>query len=236
MYDEELNEEMKNVIDELYRQTGYSNKGKNEEETILYNYKAKDGNVLEYEGKSERASEFNLNSSDIDIIVKVITECAAYQRASQKSMMATRASNVIPPDTDAEFKEQFKDSEALIQTRQTHMRDVADISRIISRGLGLNVDFAYLTGLVHDIGHTWNGHTGERILSAIARINDCGYIVHNAMGAYILERENIIKRAINEVKYYNPEIADKDIEDFMRYVIDGVVSHNGEGTIGKIIP
>ena len=202
----------------------------------LYDYKEPNKDLMDYDGYSEYAKKFNLKQSDILAIMKVITESAAYQRLSQKSMMSTKSSTIIPPENTEEFKDRFRDSEALIQTRQTHVREVADIARIISNGLGLNADFAYLIGFTHDIGHTWNGHVGERILSAIGRLNNSGYIVHNAMGAYIVERENIIDRAIQEVKQFNPKTKEKDIKEFMRYVIDGVVSHNGEGTIGKIIP
>ena len=116
------------------------------------------------------------------------------------------------------------------------MREVADVAKMISNGLGLNDDFAYLMGLLHDIGHTWNGHSGERMLSTVARLKNCGYIVHNAMGAYILERENIIEMAIKQVKQFNSTVKEDEIKEFMRYVMDGVVSHNGEGTVGKIIP
>lgn len=205
-------------------------------EDPLYDYKEPDENLMDYDGYSDYAKKFNLKKSDMLAIMKVITESAAYQRSSQKSMMATKSSTIIPPDNAEELQQIFKDSEALIQTRQTHMREVADISKMISNGLGLNADFAYLTGLMHDIGHTWNGHTGERILSAIGRLNDCGYIVHNAMGAYIVEREGIVDKAIEEVKQFNPNANRKEIKEFMRYIIDGVVSHNGEGVVGKIVP
>ncbi len=221
----ELNEK----IAQIYNQMGYSDKP-------LYDYKDMDEDLMDYEGYSEYAKRFNLKKSDVLAIMKVITESAAYQRSSQKSMMATRSNTIIPPDNTDELKQNFKDSEALIQTRQTHAREVADIAEIISNALGLNVDFSDLIALGHDIGHTWNGHTGERILSSIARLNNCGYIVHNAMGAYILERENIIERAIEEVKQFNPKTKEEDIKEFMRYVIDGIVSHNGEGVVGKIIP
>ncbi len=216
-------------IAEMYRQMGYS-------KDALYDYKEPDENLMNYEGYSKYAKKFNLRKSDVLAIMKVITESAAYQRSSQKSMMATKSSTIIPPDNTEELKQIFKDPEALIQTRQTHEREVADISKMISNGLGLNADFAYLIGLVHDIGHTWNGHIGERILSAIGRLNNCGYIVHNAMGAYILEREDIIDRAIEEVNQFNPKAKKRDIKEFMRYIIDGVVSHNGEGAVGKIVP
>ena len=208
-------------------------------EDPLYHYGEQDDDLMDFDyskGASEYAKMFNLKKSDILTIVKVITESAAYQRTSQKSMMATKSTTIIPPENADQLQKIFQDSEALVQTRQTHMREVADIAKLISNGLGLNTDFSYLIGLLHDIGHTWNGHTGERILSIIGRLNNCGYIVHNAMGAYILERENIIDRAIEEVKQFNPKVKEKDIQEFMRYIIDGVVSHNGEGVVGKIIP
>lgn len=212
---------------DFYEQTGYSGKE-------LYKYSEWKEDLLEFEGESEFIKKFNLKKSDINIIVKAITQSAAHHRSSQKSMMATKANTIVPPDNN--LKENFQDTESLIQTRQNHMREVAEISKLISEGLGLNGDFAYLTGLLHDIGHTWNGHTGERLLSSIARLKNCGYIVHNAMGAYILERENIIETAIEQVKQFNHKINEQEVRDFMKYVIDGVVSHNGEGTVGKIIP
>lgn len=221
--------ELNKKISQLYNQMGYS-------QETLYDYNKENSDLMDYNGVSKYAKKFNLKKSDIIAIMKVITESAAYQRSSQKSMMATKSNTIIPPDNTEELTQMFKDSEALIQTRQTHMREVADISNMISNGLGLNGDFAYLIGLMHDIGHTWNGHTGERILSAIGSLKDCGYIVHNAMGAYILEREDIIDKAIEEVEQFNPDVDKDEIKEFMRYVIDGVVCHNGEGTIGKIVP
>lgn len=222
--------EINKKIAQTYKSLGYS------EKNVLYDYKENDEDLMDYEGYSEYAKRFNLKKSDILAIIKVIKESAAYQRTSLKSMMATKTSTIIPPENTEELKQIFKDSEALIQTRQTHVEEVALIAEIISNGLGLNTDFAGSIGLKHDIGHTFNGHTGERILSAIARLKNCGYIVHNAMGAYILERENIIERAITNVKQFNPKANEDEIKDFMRYVIDGVVSHNGEGVIGKIVP
>lgn len=221
--------EITEKIAEIYKSMGYSYKP-------LYDYKEPAEDLMDYNGYSDYAKKFNLRKSDVLAIMKVITESAAYQRSSQKSMMATKSSTIIPPDTTQDLKEVFKDSEALIQTRQTHEREVADISKMISNGVGLNADLAYLIGLTHDIGHTWNGHTGERILSAIGRLKNCGYIVHNAMGAYIMERENIIDRAVEEVGQFNPRANEEEIREYMRYIIDGVVSHNGEGEIGKIVP
>lgn len=220
--------QMTKKLAEIHDTMGYSDRP-------LYEYK-EDPELMEYEGISQYAKKFNLRKSDVLAIMKVITESAAYQRGSQKSMMATKSNTVIPPENFEELKQIFEDSEALIQTRQTHEREVADIAKMIANALGLNEDLSYLIGLTHDIGHTWNGHTGERILSAIGRLKDCGYIVHNAMGAYIMERESIVDRAIADVKQFNPKANETEIKEFMRYVIDGIVSHNGEGTVGVIIP
>ncbi len=222
--------EMNKKFADIYGTMGYSNKP-------LYDYEEMDENIMDYDGMSEYATKFDIKRSTIIAITKAITESAAYQRTSQKSMMATRSTTIISPENqDEEYEKKFRDSEALIQTRQTHMREVADVAKMISNGLGLNDDFAYLMGLLHDIGHTWNGHSGERMLSTVARLKNCGYIVHNAMGAYILERENIIEMAIKQVKQFNSTVKEDEIKEFMRYVMDGVVSHNGEGTVGKIIP
>ena len=216
-------------IEDIHKSMGYSEKP-------LHPYQEFADDLMEYEGISEYAKKFNLRKSDILVILKVITESAAYQRSSQKSMMATRASTIIPPENSEELKQIFKDSEALIQSRQTHQREVADIASIISNALGYNVELAYSIGVDHDIGHTPHGHGGERYLSIIGILRNCGYMVHNAMGPYIFERENITKRIIKEVKQFNPKVKEEDINEFMRYMIDGIVSHNGEGTVGRFKP
>jgi len=215
------------LIDSFYRQLGYT-------DTELYNQW--DENLLEFEGESEFIKKFNLKKSDVKVIIKVLASSAAHHRSSQKSMMTPKNSTIVPPTDIANLKNIFKDSETLIQTRQEHMVEVAQIAELIANGLGLNNDFAYAIGLGHDIGHTGFGHYGERIMTAIARLKNCGYIVHNAMGAYIIERENILETAIREVKQFNVKADEEEIRKFMRYTIDGIVSHNGEGVVGKIIP
>ncbi len=273
-------------IENIHQSMGYSS-------TPLYDYKEQDINLMNYDGYSEYIKKFNIEQSAIDAIMLAITRSAAYQRTSQKSMMATIGNTIfteesetvldesekmiiiekiinsivcakvvseedaehlkeeayskineiieiqnssLTPEEKMQLEEIYKGFEALIQTRQTHMREVADIAKVVSHALGLNADFSYLMGLLHDIGHTWNGHTGERILSAISQLNDCGYIVHNAMGAYILERESIIEDAIKSAKNFSPNTEENELKEFIRYIIDGIVSHNGEGVVGKIIP
>jgi len=218
---------MKN-IEKIRNQMGYSEKP-------IYEYTEPADDLMDYEGYSPFAQKFNLKKSDILAIEKAMTTSAAHLRSSQKSMMATK-SLIIPEIEPKKIKSSLQELDSLIQTREKHMEEVANVAALIANGLGVNADLAYLTGFLHDIGHTWNGHTGERILSAIGSLKNCGYIVHNAMGAYIFERENIIDKTIQQLKTQNPKLDIEEFRRFMQYAIDGIVSHNGEGIIGKIIP
>lgn len=216
--------EFSKKVAELNSSMGYS-------ERPLTQYLEPDEDLMDYEGYSQYAKKFNLKKSDMLDIKDIATTTAAHQRSGQKSMMRTKLTIVTE-----DLKKVLKDLDALIQTRQTHQEEVGVVSEKISNGLGLNIDLAYLIGFLHDIGHTWNGHTGERILSSIGRLKNCGYMVHNAMGAYILERENIVDRIINKLKENHPKMKEEEFKEFMSYLIDGIVSHNGEGVIGKILP
>lgn len=55
----------------------------------------------------------------------------------------------------------------MISTRSSHVIQVTDIARNISRKLGLNEDLAEAIALGHDIGHSPFGHDGEKTLKAI---------------------------------------------------------------------
>ena len=53
------------------------------------------------------------------------------------------------------------------RTRLTHVLEVSQISRTISRSLSLNEDLSEAIALGHDLGHTPFGHAGEQALDKI---------------------------------------------------------------------
>ncbi len=71
------------------------------------------------------------------------------------------------------------------RTRLTHTIEVAQISRTLARSLGLNEDLAEAIALVHDLGHTPYGHSGEDVLDELLR--DHGGFNHNRQSLKIVD-------------------------------------------------
>jgi len=73
------------------------------------------------------------------------------------------------------------------RNRLTHTIEVAQISRDICRGLGLNEDLGESIALAHDLGHTPFGHVGEIELNKIMQDFDMRF-EHNEQSRRIVEK------------------------------------------------
>src|SRR6266852_760124 len=71
------------------------------------------------------------------------------------------------------------------RTRLTHTLEVAQISRTISRHLGLNEDLTEAIALSHDLGHPPFGHAGEQALAECMKNH--GGFEHNRHGLRIVD-------------------------------------------------
>ncbi|MBT4936577.1 deoxyguanosinetriphosphate triphosphohydrolase [Candidatus Peregrinibacteria bacterium] len=85
------------------------------------------------------------------------------------------------------------------RSRLTHTMEVAQISRDMSRSLGLNEDLAESIALAHDLGHTPFGHAGEQALNK--KMEEYGSsFEHNKQSLRIittLERRNLEYKGLN---------------------------------------
>ena len=98
------------------------------------------------------------------------------------------------------------------RTRLTHSMEVSQISRTLSRSLGLNEDLCETLSLSHDMGHTPFGHAGEEVLDKCMK--KFGGFNHNIQTLRIV--------TLLENKYYNFLGLNLTIE-----TLDGLIKHNG---------
>jgi len=104
-----------------------------------------------------------------------IIHCKAFRRLDEKAQ-------VFP----AFFGDHYR-------TRLTHTLEVAQISRDITRRLGLNEDLAEAIALAHDLGHPPFGHTGEDALNEIMKgfggsTGTPGHFEHNEQSRRVVEK------------------------------------------------
>ena len=121
--------------------------------------------------------------------------------------------------------------ESHLTSRATHQRLAAEIIKKIAHELNLNESYAYIGMLFHDAGHPFSAHEGEEIFNLIGRLNNCGYFHHNAKGVEVILSEDICTKAINMIPGIenNPELR-RQLEDEFYYILDIVISHDGEAT------
>jgi len=71
------------------------------------------------------------------------------------------------------------------RTRLTHSIEVAQLARSIARALRLNEDLAEAISLVHDLGHTPFGHSGEEKLKEL--MEEVGGFEHNCQTLRVVD-------------------------------------------------
>lgn len=74
------------------------------------------------------------------------------------------------------------------RTRLTHVIEVAQIARTISKSLRLNEDLTEAIALGHDLGHTPFGHAGETVLDEIFP-GGFKHVIHSLRVVDVLERD-----------------------------------------------
>lgn len=95
------------------------------------------------------------------------------------------------------------------RTRLTHVLEVTQISRSVSRALRLNEDLTEAIALGHDLGHTPFGHAGEAALRSIV-----GHFSHNEHSL----------RVVDVLEEYSPDFPGLNLSWEVR---DGILNHTG---------
>lgn len=90
-----------------------------------------------------------------------ILHARAFRRLAGKTQVFARLADDPPGDH--------------FRSRLTHTLEVAQISRTLSKALGLNVDLTEALALVHDIGHPPFGHAGEKALDRALQVHGLGF-------------------------------------------------------------
>ena len=96
--------------------------------------------------------------------------------------------------------------------RSLHTTYVSQISRTISKALGLNLELTEAIALGHDLGHSPFGHDGERALSKQCVKHGIGEFHHNIESLHIVDNISRKGEGLN----------------LTFQVRDGIISHDGE--------
>ncbi|HOE91492.1 MAG TPA: HD domain-containing protein [Candidatus Cloacimonadota bacterium] len=96
--------------------------------------------------------------------------------------------------------------------RNLHTTYVSQISRTISKALGLNLELTEAIALGHDLGHSPFGHDGERALSQLCESHGIGQFHHNVESLHIVDHISRRGHGLN----------------LTFQTRDGIISHDGE--------
>ena len=94
-----------------------------------------------------------------------------------------------------------------IRNRMSHTIEVASLSALIAKSLGLNVDLCVSIAKAHDVGHPPFGHSGEKFIKTVTRKN----FHHAVYGAILLQ-----------------EIERNGKANFSFEVLEGITFHSAE--------
>ena len=140
------------------------------------------------------------NYIDIDNDKNLIMNSEGYDRLRSKTM-------VYPlPQND------------MVLTRSTHVLQVANVSTVIAKQLGLNISLVQAIAQGHDIGHAPFGHDGERALKNICKKYNLQPFWHEKNGVRMVDKFLTNINASGEQEHLNLTYA----------VRDGIISHCGE--------
>ncbi len=106
----------------------------------------------------------------------------------------------------------------MVSTRSSHVLQVVDTARTISKQLGLNEELAEAIAQGHDIGHAPFGHDGERVLKKITQANGLPTFWHEKNGLRMVEKFSLYHDSKGNIRNMNLTYA----------VRDGIINHCGE--------
>ena len=113
-----------------------------------------------------------------------------------------------------------------ICTRMDHVNYVASISYTIANNLGLNTELTRTIAVLHDLGHSPFGHSGERILSKISQEDLGKRFWHEKNGVELVDKYELLEND----KGFKANL------DLTYAVRDGIISHCGEVDENAIRP
>ena len=146
-----------------------------------------------------------------------ILHARSFRRLAGKTQVFTRLQGDPPGDH--------------FRSRLTHTLEVAQISRTLARGLGLNWELAEALALVHDIGHPPFGHAGEKALDEALKAHGLRfdhnlhalrivtwfeerYPAFRGLNLTLAVREGIIKHSHDYTEAEHPELGEYFLDEF----------------------